>query len=505
MELIHALLLALQPAHLLTLLLGVGGGLVLGAMPGVSPTLAVALLVPFTFRLPADTSLILMGAVYSASIAGGAISAILLNVPGAPANIATTFDGYPMARSGRATEALQTAFVSSLFGGVVGILVLIFLAPLLAPFALRFGPGEMFWVAVLGITVMASLGSGSLLKGLFAGALGVWLSTIGISPATGDYRFVFFDALEGGIHIVVALIGLFAMPQVLTLFASPEAHYSPAASANDKSSLLGVVRRYFSERLAIGVGALVGVFIGIIPGAGGQIASILGYDQVRKLSRNNDSFGQGDARGVIASETANSAMVGPSIIPMLTLGLPGSPTCAVMLGGLLIHGIFPGPQIFTTSGDVLWIFLATLLIGQFAIFGLGLWLARGGQALARVPNEYLATGILVLSVIGTYSLQNNVADVWIMASLGLIAFFGGQAGFPAAPMALGVILGPIAENNFQMGRTIARAGEGSLQYFTSGTINRVLIAIGLLSLAYGLLASYRASQRQAISSRQATA
>lgn len=487
MELIAQLAVALQPIHLLTLFGGVAMGLVLGAMPGISPTLSVALLIPFTFHLPADTSLILMGSVYSASIAGGAISAILINVPGAPANIATTFDGFPMACAGRAVEALRVSFISTLLGGLAGMLVLILLAPYIVHLALGFGPAEMFWVAVLGITVMASVGTGSLFKGLFAGAFGVWLSTIGISPATGEHRFVFSPHLEGGIHLVVALIGLFAVPQVLALLESGRARAAPASTSQAGERLFDVLRRTLRERTALLTGTLVGVIVGIIPGAGGQIASILGYDQTRKLCRDNTQFGRGDPRGVIGSETANSAMVGPSLIPLLSLGLPGSPTCAVLLGGLLIHGIFPGPRIFDTSGDVIWTFLGALLIGQVVIFALGLQLARAGTLITRVPNEYLAAGILALSVIGTYSIQHNLGDVIVMAGLGGLAWVGAKAGFPAAPMALGVILGPIAESNFQMGRTIATAQDGTLVYFTSGPVCLVLILFCLVSVVYGVL------------------
>ncbi|MCG5501332.1 tripartite tricarboxylate transporter permease [Ectothiorhodospira lacustris] len=487
MELMTLLLSGLQPIHLLTLVAGIGGGLLLGAMPGISPTLSVALLVPFTFHLPADTSLILLGSVYAASIAGGAISAILINVPGAPANVATTFDGYPMARAGKAQEALQVAFTSTLVGGMAGMLVLIFLAPVAAPLALAFGPAEMFWVAVLGITVLASMGTGSVVKGLFAGAFGIWISMIGISTTTGTHRFVFADFLEGGIHIVVALIGLFAIPQVLALLASDESRYQQGPRRRTPSALASVVWRTLRERIALATGTVVGVIVGIIPGAGAQVASILAYDQTRKFSRNNHAFGQGDPRGVIGSESANSAMVGPSLIPLLSLGLPGSPTCAVLLGALLIHGIFPGPHIFTTSGDVIWAFLGALLLGQVVIFFLGLLLARSGCLVTRVPNELLAAGILVLSVIGTFSIQHNVGDVIIMGWLGVLAYVGAKAGFPPAPMALGVILGPIAEGNFQMGRTIAAAGDGTLQYFTSGTLCLVLMGLCLASLAYGLL------------------
>ncbi|MFP1677613.1 tripartite tricarboxylate transporter permease [Alloalcanivorax sp. C16-2] len=488
-----------EPLNLLILFLGVTGGLVLGAIPGVSPTLSVALLVPFTFHMAPTTGLILIGAVYASSIAGGAVSAILINVPGAPANIATTFDGHEMARQGRASEAMQYAFTSTLVGGVAGMLILIFLAPLFVDYVLRFGPAEMFWVAIVGITIMASLGTGSLLKGLFGGALGIWISTIGISPATGQSRFVFTHHLDGGIHIVVALIAFFAIPQVFRLLESRAAVASQAV-VSQASRLTTVVRNALGHRLAMGLGTLVGAIVGIIPGAGGQVASIIGYDQVRKLSRDNATFGHGDPRGVVASESANSAMVGPSLIPLLGLGVPGSPTCAVLLGGLLIHGIFPGPKLFETSGGVIWPFLGALLLAQVLIFFVGLQLSRLGHLVTRVSPAHLAAGILVLSVIGTYSIQNNLGDVYVMAGLGVLMYLGIKGGFQPAPVVLGVILGPIAEENFQMGRTLAGPSGSVLDYFTSGDIVQVLMALAVISLAYGMLAPiWRARRRPATS------
>lgn len=311
--------------NLAVLILGSAGGLFFGAMPGLSPTMAVALLVPFTFYLPADTSLILLGAVYTSAVAGGSISAILLSIPGAPSSIATLFDGYPMAKQGRAQEALYTVFVSSLIGGVFGVLVMILFSPPMAEFAMRFGPSELFWTAIFGITVITGLSSGAMLKGLFGGALGMLLSTVGYSTLTGEPRFVIHEALNGGIALVPALIGLFAVPQIIDLMADSHVLLEKLTFKPQKGMLRQVIKAHRRYLRTLGIGSLIGTIIGVIPGAGGQVAGLMSYDQTKKFDKNPDRFGTGDPEGVCAAESANNATVAPAMIPLLTLSIPGQP------------------------------------------------------------------------------------------------------------------------------------------------------------------------------------
>ena len=332
------------PAMLL-LLGGTVGGLVLGATPGLSPTMAVALLIPFTFHLEAVHGLILLGATYTSTVAGGAVSAILLRIPGAPANIATTLDGHEMARQGHGARALQLAFLASLIGGVAGVLLLIFLTPVLAQWALAFGPSHLFWLAILGVTIIGSLDSSSVVKGLLAGCIGLWLATIGFDDILGVKRFVFHPALGGGINIIPALIGLFAIPQVINMFAEGRHGAAVRAISVQRHPLSAAVSELIRRTRAMVIGTVSGAIIGLIPGVGGQIAGLVAYDQAKKFSPERDKFGTGHTEGVVAAESANNAMVGPSLVPLLTLSIPGSPTAAVLLGGLLIHGIFPGSSI----------------------------------------------------------------------------------------------------------------------------------------------------------------
>ena len=476
---------------------GTVGGLLLGATPGLSPTMAVALLIPFTFHMDPAQGLMLLGAAYTSTVAGGAVSAILLKIPGAPANIATALDGYAMARKGDGAKALQMCFVSSAIGGVTGIMVLIFLTPVLASWALGFGPSHLFWIAILGVTIIGSLDSRSVVKGLLSGCIGLWIATIGYDTIQGVERFVFTDHLEGGVNVIAALIGLFAIPQVIDMLENGRNPQKMSMMKVRHHPVLASIREVFGKVRALVMGSVVGVLIGLIPGAGGQIAGIVAYDQTRKLSPNRDRFGTGESEGVVAAEAANNAMVGPSLVPLLTLSVPGSPTAAVLLGGLLIHGIFPGPDLFTTHAAVAWTFINSMLVGQILMLAFGLYIARLAAHIVRIPAPLLAAGILVLAVFGAYSVQHSMGDVFVMCGLGIGMYFLAAFGFSPAPIVLGVILGPIAESNYVQGRIIAGAGDGLFAYFCTGTLNIVLIALCLASVGYSAVSEFRLRRREA--------
>jgi putative tricarboxylic transport membrane protein len=475
--------------NLIILILGTIGGLLLGAAPGLSPTMAVALLIPFTFKMNPDQGLIMLGAVYTATVAGGAISAILLKIPGAPANIATVMDGYPMARSNRSKEALHYCFISSFVGGIIGIAVLIFFTPLLADFALNFGPSQMFWIAIFGVTVIATLDSNSVIKGLFSGAIGLWLATIGYDSVLGVERFVFNPIFSGGINIIAALVGLFAIPQVLSMLENK--HADTNQFKMEKKSIIESFLYNIKRIKALTIGSITGVIIGLIPGAGGQIAGLVSYDQIKKASKNKENFGKGEPDGIIAAESANNAMVGPSLVPLLTLGVPGSPTAAVLLGGLLIHGMFPGPNLFTIYAETTWTFIDSLVVAQFMMLIFGIYISGLAKYVIRTPVNYMAVAITLLAVFGTYSVQHNFADVIVMLGLGIGMFFLGKLGFTASPIVLGLILGPIAETNFSQAKIIADTQNGIFSYLTSGYLNITIIVLSLISIAYGISSEIR--------------
>ena len=480
-----------EPVSFLLLLVGTVGGLILGATPGLSPTMAVALLIPFTFHLEAVQGLILLGAAYTSTVAGGAVSAILLKIPGAPANIATTLDGHLMAKKGRGAEALQLAFLASLVGGVFGVMLLIFLTPVLARWALAFGPSHLFWLAIFGVTVIGSLESRSLAKGLLSGCIGMWLATIGFDDILGAQRFIFHPSLSGGINIIAALIGLFAIPQVLAMLAAGRRGRDVSVLQIHKSPIRDAISEVGRRGRALVIGTITGSFIGLIPGVGGQIAGLVAYDQARKMSPQAGRFGTGHPEGVIAAESANNAMVGPSLVPLLTLSIPGSPTAAVLLGGLLIHGIFPGVDLFENHPSVAWTFIDSMLIGQFLMCLFGLYIAGIAARVSQVPNSVMAAVVLGLAVFGSYSVQHSMGDVYVMMSLGIMMYFLERFGFSAAPLVLGLILGPIAEANYIQGSMIASATVGKAEYFLGGPLNMILIALVILSIAYSAIAEFR--------------
>jgi len=478
------------PISMLLLIGGTIGGLILGATPGLSPTMAVALLIPFTFQLSAVHGLILLGAAYTSTVAGGAVSAILLNIPGAPANIATTLDGHAMALKGEGAKALQLSFISSLFGGVFGVFLLIFLTPVLAEWALAFGPSHLFWLAILGVTVIGSLESKSVVKGLLSGSIGMWLATIGFDDMLGVKRFVFHSSLSGGVNIIPALIGLFAIPQVITMFAKGRFNQDFEHIEVKKHPIGDAFKEVFRRVRALGIGTITGSIIGLIPGVGGQIAGLVAYDQSKKFSPEKAKFGTGHSEGVIAAEAANNAMVGPSLVPLLTLSIPGSPTAAVLLGGLLIHGIFPGANLFEKYPDVIWPFINSMLIGQILMCIFGIYLASFAARVAQVPKSVMAATVLGLALFGSYAVQQSMGDVYVMAVLGMMMFFLERFGFSAAPLVLGLILGPIAESNFVLGSMIAGAQNGTMMYFFTGTLNIVLITVVLVSIGYSVWSEF---------------
>jgi putative tricarboxylic transport membrane protein len=487
---------ALTPINLLVLILGTLGGLFLGATPGLSPTMAVALLVPFTFHMDSATGLILLGAVYTSTVAGGAISAILINIPGAPANIATLLDGYPMALQGHSQRALYICFISSLVGGLFGMLIMILFTPPLARIAIQFGPSELFWTAIFGITVMAGLASGSIFKGLIGGMFGLLISIIGYSPVLGVPRFVFSDVLTGGVAIVPALIGLFAVPQIFSLMEEVYAETKTVDYRPKRGVLLKTIVENLKMTKALSIGSVVGTIIGIIPGAGGQVAGLIAYDQTRKFSKDPTLFGKGNPQGVAAAESANNAMVGPSLIPLLTLSVPGSPTAAVLLGGLLIHGLFPGPDLFQSHADVTYTFIASLVLAQFAMCIFGIMMSRYSYSVMRVPKLQMIAAVTVLAVFGTYSVQNSFDDVIVMFVLGTLMYIGRKVGFSPAPVVLGIILGSIAEDNYLKGKMIADTDVGMFTYFFTGSINMIIILLCVGSIAYSIFSEIRAHRKR---------
>lgn len=489
--LLEALLSILTLEGLVTILAGVTAGLFIGALPGLTATMALAVLLPFTFTMSPLQGLMALGAVYMGAIYGGAFTAILINTPGTPSSIATTFDGYPMARQGRAYEALAAATIASVVGGIVGVTFLLLLAPPLARFAVVFGPAEMFWVALLGLTLVASLSSGSLLKGLLGGCIGMLLSTVGVSPIGGETRFIFgMPALQGGIELIVALIGLFVIPELISMAAQgrgalPE---SGKLQGSAGSAIMRMGKHIFGKPINLIRSCIIGQIIAIIPGAGGNVTSLVAYNEARRFSGKPDSFGKGNVDGVIASESSNNVMVAGSMVPLLTLGIPGAPPDAIILGVLLMHGLRPGLDLFTETGVLTNGFILSMGFAALFLLPVGL---LGGRLIHRIvvktPFYFLLPSIAMVTILGTYALRNSMLDVFIMLLLGSVGYFLRLIGIQAAPIVLGMILGVIAEKGYVQTMLAAVVDPIPWLRLVANPLSIVLACLVVLSVATTLL------------------
>ncbi|BAS27161.1 tripartite tricarboxylate transporter permease [Limnochorda pilosa] len=484
---------------LLLVFAGVTVGLVFGALPGLTATMAVAVLVPFTFTMDPTSGLILLGAVYMGAIYGGAFSAILVNAPGTPSSIGTTFDGYPMARQGRGEEAIIGATVASVLGGLAGVVALLFLSPPLADLSLRFGPPEYFWVGVFGLTIVASIASGSLLKGLIGALFGLLIGTIGLAPVGGEVRFTFGQpVLQGGVELIAALIGLFCIPEVLVLAAQGQQETHMLSYRHRPGVLWETTRKVLAMPANLIRSAVVGTVIGILPGAGGNVANLVAYNEAKRASKHPERFGTGVLEGVVATETANNAVVGGGLIPLLTLGVPGAPPDAIIYGALLMQGLHPGAELFSTSGDITYTFILSVGLAALAMMPVGLVLGRGlHRVVSRVPTSFLAPTILFLTIIGSYAIRNNVLDVAMMFVFGAIGYAFKRFGFHPAPIVLGLILGGIAEQGLVQALLMGVRYQPRWLILFDRPISWVLIGLSLLSLAWPLVSAWAARTRQA--------
>ncbi|WP_018924998.1 tripartite tricarboxylate transporter permease [Salsuginibacillus kocurii] len=493
-DILTGLLTSLQPGNLMIMALAIIGGIVIGSLPGLSATMGVALLVPLTFGMDPASGLLMLGALYTAAMFGGANSAILLNTPGTPANVATTFDGYPMTKKGQAIKALVTALTSSVIGGIIGTLFLLFLAQMLAEFALRFGPPENFWLAVFGLTIIGSLAGNSILKGMIGATLGLLLALIGIDSVSGQARFTFgIGDLNQGIELIPAMIGFFTIPQLIHLIESNSKYVSRIDEKKGmyKEAFVNV----FKRPITLIRSSLIGTFVGMLPGAGGNVASFVAYNETKRFAKDPKEYGKGNSYGVVTSESANNATVSSSLIPLLTLGIPGSPVAAVLLGGLLIHGLRPGAELFQASGDVAYTFIVGLIVANILLLIIGLIGTRFFVRALNVPISYLVPVIAVLAVMGSYAIRNSFVDVYIMLACGIVGYFLIKVGIHVAPIVLGLILGVIAEQGFVSSVIETGTGDNLFTLFFTRPITVILIILTVLSLFTPLWVAYQ--QRKA--------
>ncbi len=466
------------------LLLTAGGtfaGIYIGAIPGLSVTMAVSILISFTFKWEVNAALALIAGIYFGGVYGGSRSAILLNIPGAPSAIATALDGYPLARCGEAGQAIGLTTIMSVFGGFVGILVLAVAAPSMAGFALKFAPRDYLMLAIWGILLVGSLSGESLSKGLFAGALGAIIGSVGLDPMTAQSRFT-FDSLQltAGISYVAAMIGFFGVAEVLV-----QVHeLGRSAIRQDVSRILPpwtLIRRHLP--LATRASA-IGVVVGALPGAGGDIAALMAYDHARRTVKHpSRPFGQGAYEGLVAPEAANNAAIGGAFIPMLTLGIPGDAVTAVIIGALSIHGLKPGPMLMVETPHLFWFTVGCLTLANIFLLVFGLMGIRLFARIVETPKAMLLPLILVLCTVGAYAINNNPIDVYWMFGFGLLGYFLKRYGYPVGPVILGMILGPLMDRSYR--QAMISSGDDPMQFiseFFTSPLSAMILAALLMTI-----------------------
>ncbi len=459
------------------LLFGVTGGIAIGSLPGLTATMGVAVLLPLTFGMESTRALVLLVGVYIGAIYGGSISAILLKTPGTPAAAATVLDGHSMAKKGEAAKALSISAIASFVGGTVSTVMLIMFSPVLAKFALKFGAPEYFALAVFGLSIIASISGKHPAKGLLAGMLGLLVATVGLDPVTSYPRFTFGQMhLYNGFSIIPVLIGLFALSETFVQMES----FIPGEKIKTtfKRGIVSL-KETISLMPTMLKSGFIGSIIGSIPGAGADIAAFVTYNEARRSSKNPEEFGQGSPEGIAAPEAGNNGVTGGALVPLLTLGVPGDAVAAVMLGALIIQGLQPGPLLFTQNADVVYGLFASMLVGNLLMLILGLLGVRLFCRVVEIPKQVIIPTVITLSIVGAYSMNNSVFDLWVALGFGIIGYLMQKVELPASPVILAVILGPMAESNL---RRSVLMYQGGLEFLWTRPITVLFLVLAAISL-----------------------
>ena len=493
--LLNGFAIALSWKNLLLMFVGILLGVIIGVLPGLGGANGIAILLPLTFTMPPTSAIIMLSCIYWGALFGGAITSVLFNIPGEPWSVATTFDGYPMAQQGRAGEALTAAFTSSFVGALFAVIIFTFLAPLVANFALKFGPPEFFSVYLLTFCSFVGLGKGSPFKIVAAMMIGFALAAVGIDTVTGQLRLTFgWHELMRGFDFLVAVIGLFGIGEILLSMEEGLAFQGKSAKIDSKVvlSTWAKLPRYWATSLRA---CLIGVAMGIVPG-GATPASFMSYGVAKRVSRDGEKFGSGQIEGVVAPETAAHAAGTSALLPMLTLGVPGSPTAAVLLGGLLIWGLQPGPLLFVEQKDFVWGLIASMYLGNLAGLIVVLTCVPLFAAILRVPFSIIAPIIIVICAVGAYTVHNAMLDIWLMLIFGVIGYVFKKLDYPLAPLVLALVLGDRAEDSFRQSMLIS---QGDLRIFFANGLVGGFTALALLLLFWPVIGKLRTRLRAAYS------
>ncbi|RXT52563.1 tricarboxylate transporter [Bosea sp. Tri-44] len=478
---------ALSAYHIMLMVIGITLGVVIGVLPGLGGANGVAILLPLTFSMPPTSAIILLTSIYWGALFGGAITSILFNIPGEPWSVATTFDGHPMAQNGKADEALVGAFTASFVGAIFAVCLITFLAPVVAKFALKFGPAEFFAVQFLTFASFIGMGRGSAFKTVASMCLGFALASVGLDGVTGTLRMTFGqDELLNGFKFLVAVIGLFGIGEILCSMEDG-LKFNGATAKLRMDAVIRTWKQLPGMWLTFLRSCIVGCWMGITPG-GATPASFMGYGIAKRLSKRGDNFGKGELEGVVAPETAAHAAGTAALLPMLTLGIPGSPTAAVLLGGLLIWGLQPGPLLFVEQPDFVWGLIASMYLGNVVGLIMVLTCVPFFAAILRVPFSIIAPAIVFVCAIGAYTVNNAMFDVWMMLAFGVLGYLFNKLRYPLPPLVLALVLGDQAESSFRQAMLVS---QGNVGVFWSNWLCGSIMTLGLVMAFWPMLQALR--------------
>ena len=481
---------AMSPFNIMLMLIGIILGVIIGVLPGLGGANGIAILLPLTFTMPPTSAIIMLSCIYWGALFGGAITSILFNIPGEPWSVATTFDGYPMAQEGKAGEALTGAFTSSFIGAFFAIVMITFLAPLVAKFALQFGPPEFFAVYLLTFCSFVGMNKGSPFKVISAMMLGFALAAVGMDTVTGQLRMTFGSTeLMRGFDFLIAVIGLFGIGEILQSMEEGLSFSGKSAKIRAKVvfETWAKLPKYWATSLR---SCLIGCWMGITPG-GATPASFMSYGVAKQMSKNKDKFGKGEMEGIVAPETAAHAAGTAALLPMLSLGIPGSPTAAVLLGGLLIWGLQPGPLLFVEKPDFVWGLIASMYLGNIAGLFVVLTCVPIFASILRIPFSIIAPVIIVVCAVGAFTVHNAMFDVWLMLGFGVLGYLFKKLDYPMAPMVLALVLGDRAEDSFRQAMLLS---QGNLNIFFSNYLVSTITALAIILLLWPMLSKLMAKK-----------
>lgn len=479
-----------QLLPMLLLFIGVLLGIVVGSIPGLTTTMLITLTLPLTFFMESVNAITLLIGMYVGGISGSQIAATLLRMPGTPASIMTTFDGYPMAQQGKSERALGLGITASFVGGFVSWIFLAALSPPLAKLALTFGPWEYFTMVLMALVMLASLSQGSLVKGLIAACLGMMVHLPGVDPSIGQMRLTFgFESLESGLSLMPVLIGAFAVSQIFKDIINIDAK-PPTVNVGRKNMFLsfGDIKKHSLNFVRSSV---IGTWVGLLPGIGANIAAMLSYSTAKNSSKEPEKFGTGHEPGVVAAETANNASIGGALIPLITMGIPGSVVDAILIGALIIHNLEPGPLLFSTNPEIAYGVITAYLIGNIIMFGIMMFAVVHIAKVLYVPRAYLLSAILMFCVIGIFAVGNSFFDVWVMMVFGAVGFIMERTKMPLGPFVIGFVLSPIAEAQLRSG---LMSTEGSIEPLFTRPFAATFLAISVLSLTWAMYSEWKKSK-----------